>query len=198
MPIKKTNRKKTNRKKTNRKKTNRKSIKKMIGGNMITFIVINNNTYDISLYEKIKPEHIINESIHMCSGMYQDVNNVTTAEDVKDLIEETSNDIYILKNSSTNEIVSFIIISNNCDEECFYCNKKCIYILLTCTKKDKRGKKMFSHFLTGVEEHLKTKNINCIRLTAVNDIVLGIYSKLGFHTEKSDNFECYYKMIKQF
>ena len=31
----------------------------------------------------------------------------------------------------------------------------------------------------------------------VNDIVLGIYLKLGFKTEKSDNFDCSYKMIKK-
>ena len=192
MPSKKTNRKKTNRKKTNKKST------KMFGGNMINSIIINTNSYDISFYEKIKPQDIINESVHMCSGMYQDLNNVSTSDNVRDLIEETTNDIYILKNSSTNEIVSFIIISNNCDGECCDCNTKCIYILLTCTKKDKRGQKLFSHFLSAVEKHLKTQNINCIRLTAVNDIVLGIYLKLGFKTEKSDNFDCSYKMIKKF
>jgi len=177
----------------------RKTFKKMRGG-FHTSINIDGSVYNINLYQKL-PDDIRENAKIACGGMYESYSDADTSELVYDYLASEDNDIYILSDHAK-EFVSFIIMKNaHCEASmanCFNCKEvKCSYIKLTCVRKEKRGMSIFKHFLKGVEDYLKTKDIKCIRLTALNKTVFNIYKKIGFESEISGEDACDFQMIKR-
>ncbi len=178
------------------KKNKKNKTKKYLrgGSKFISNLFIKGENYNITMYN-ILPENVKQSALNMCSSMYEDLDDENTADLVKEIFDDATNEIYILSNNG--EVASFIIIKHNyCEHDCSNCDVNCAYILLTCTKKEKRGQGIFKKFLNEIAIYLKQNNINCIRLTAINQNVYNIYSKIGFSTEIEGDFTCNYKMIK--
>lgn len=192
----KSSRNKSSRNKTIRTKINITKDRIMKGGNNISNFTINQENYVVSVYNEGNANYdtIKDEAKFMCEDMYHGYDPEDTSELVREMLD-TTDEIYILRDNF-DEINAFITIKYNYCNDCMHCPLNCAYILLTCVKKEKRGKKLFASFLRAVEMYLKSNGVTCVRLTAVNNDVYNIYKKLGFNTENKQNYECEYKMIK--
>ncbi len=151
---------------------------------------------EIRLYRTL-PTDVKNEAMHLCAGMYADLDAASTADIVFDYLDSSENNIYIMKKYG--KMVSFVICRNGLceDKSCFDCSKSCMYVLLTCVGAASRGQGIFKTFLEELEQRWRAQGVDCVRLTAVNQGVFRLYSKLGFKPEKEDvDATCEYKMIK--
>jgi ribosomal protein S18 acetylase RimI-like enzyme len=213
----KKNKKKTRKqkKKLRKQKTRKQKMKQeKEKNNIISTFTKNDQEYNIFLYNN-QNKIIADELIETSKVCLPDFDN----EDVKDLLEDNTNDIYILKktsiNESINEIIGFIIIKNNyCDSsnKCLNCNNNnnnniinCSYILLLCIKENYRKSGLFRLFFYEIEKYVKNNLINCIRLTATNKKTYNTYISLGFKSESESENEsenevnnlCEYYLIKE-
>jgi GNAT superfamily N-acetyltransferase len=165
-----------------------KKTRKWKGGAPFTL-----NIYDNTTMNTI-PDNILEEASHICEPEYDN-------DSVSDILSDTGNIICIYTDKDNNEVVGFMILNeNSCDQDCFDCKDKCMYIKLLCTKESRRGQGIFSSFLKEVKTMVKNKGVSCIRLTASKKTTFNVYKKVGFRTEKEDpssipeHDPCQYKM----